>query len=361
MKRESADYLRNIYETIARTLGATDEEARIFAGSFVQADLFGKDTQGIACIPLLYPWFRSGAIQFGTILEVEKEGPSYALVNGNRGPGQVVATKSMEIAIEKAKNATVGLVWVKNSNDFTMASSYATMALEHDFIGLAMSNGVPLVSTWGGRDPVFNTNPLAFAIPAARAKPLIFDGAMSSVSHGQVVRAARDQVPLPDSPLVDPEGRRTDDPVHLIVDPSDRGSVQLGAILPLGPKGLGWLIFVDVLAGILSGGTTSKGIAFHPKLEEPWNGGFFLMAINVGNLQPIDDFKAKIDGLIENMKCSRKSQGFEEIFVPGERAQIEYERRTREGVPVREEHWDQVKKICTELGIEVERLRCDSK
>ena len=105
------------------------------------------------------------------------------LIDGNRGPGQVVATQAMEIAIEKAKNATVGLAWVRNSNDFTMASSYATMALEHDFIGLAMSNGVPLVSTWGGRDPVFNTNPLAFVVPAGTEKPIIFDGAMSSVSH----------------------------------------------------------------------------------------------------------------------------------------------------------------------------------
>ena len=193
MRIESAQYLRSIYEAIARSLGAPDEEARVFAGSFIKADLFGKDTQGIACIALVYPWIRSGAIQFGTTPDVVKEGPSFALIDGNRGPGQVVATMAMEIAINKAKNATVGLVWVRNSNDFTMASSYATMALEHDFIGLAMSNGVPLVSTWGGRDPIFNTNPLAFVVPAGAERPIIFDGAMSSVSHGHVVLAARDR------------------------------------------------------------------------------------------------------------------------------------------------------------------------
>ena len=357
MRSESADYLRSIYEAVARGLGAAEDEARVFSGPFIQADLFGKDTQGIACIPLLYPWFRSGAIRFGTPPKVVKQGPSYVLIDGNRGPGQVVATQAMEMAIEKAKNATVGLVWVRNSNDFTMASSYATMALEHDFIALAMSNGVPLVSTWGGRDPVFNTNPLAFVIPAGTEKPIIFDGAMSSVSHGQVVLAARDQHPMPDSPLVDTEGRRTDDPVPLIVDPYDRGSAQLGAILPLGPKGLGWLIFVDILAGIASGGTTSQGVGFRPTLDEPWTGGFFLMAINVGNLQPLDDFKAKVDEMIRNMKSSRHAQDFDEILVPGERAQIECERRSREGVPVREEHWAQVKAIAAELDVEVESLR----
>jgi ureidoglycolate dehydrogenase (NAD+) len=163
---------------------------------------------------------------------------------------------------------------------------------------------------------------------------------------------------MADNPLVDAEGRRTDDPVPLIVDPYDRGSEQLGAILPLGPKGLGWLIFVDVLAGIASGGTTGKSVTSHPTLDEAWTGGFFLMAINVGNLQPLDNFKAKVDGMIRNIKRSRKAQGFDEVVVPGERAQLEYERRSREGVPVREEHWDQVKAIAAEVGVDLEALRC---
>ena len=54
---------------------------------------------------------------------------------------------------------------------------------------------------------------------------------MSSVSHGHVVLSARDKASIPDDPLVGPDGVRTGDPVPLIVDPSKRGSEQLGAIL----------------------------------------------------------------------------------------------------------------------------------
>ena len=46
--------------------------------------------------------------------------------------------------------------------------------------------------------------------------------------------------------------------------------------------------------------------------------------------------------------------------MPGERAQEEYERRSREGVPVREEHWDQVLAIASEVGVDVEGIRARS-
>ena len=357
MRVEKASYLREVYRALGRGFGASEEETRLFAEPFVQADLFGKDTQGIACIDLVYPWVKSGALQFGTPLEIVSEGPSYALLDGNGGPGQITATRAMEVAIEKARESTVGLVWVRNTNDFTMASAYAIRALEYDFIGLAMSNGVPLVSGWGGREPIFNTNPLAFVIPSGDERPIIFDGAMSSVSHGRVVLSARDRVSMADDPLVGTDGVRTGDPIPLIVDPMSRNSEQLGAILPLGPKGMGWLLFVDVLAGIASGGTTGKNVPHDPTPDEPWTGGFFLMAVNVGNLQPLDEFKAKVDEMIRNVKESETAEGFDEIVLPGERAQLEYERRSREGVPVREEHWEQVVRIGKEVGVDVEGLR----
>ena len=279
------------------------------------------------------------------------------LLDGNRGPGQITATRAMDVAIEKARESTVGLVWVRNTNDFTMASAYAMKALEHDFIGLAMSNGVPLVSAWGGREPVFNTNPLAFVVPAGDERPIIFDGAMSSVSHGRVVLSARDRVSMEGEPLVGTDGSTDGGP-----DPADSGpdEPELGATgsdTAAGAEGMGWLLFVDVLAGIASGGTTGKSVPHDPTPDEPWTGGFFLMAVNVGSLQPLDEFKAKVDEMIRNVKESKTAEGFHEIVLPGERAQLEYERRSWDGVPVREEYWEQVVRIGREVGVDVEELR----
>ena len=357
MRTETAGYMQRAYEAVWRALGAEEEEARIYAGCFVNADVLGKETQGIACIPLVYPWIRDGAIRFGTSISVVKEGPSFALIDGNQGPGAVVATKAMEVAIEKARDATVASVWVRNANDFTMATNYAAMALEHDNFGLAMSNGVPFVAPWGGRDPVFNTNPMAFAVPAGEELPIIFDGAMSSVSHGHCVLAARDGRAMPGDPLVTEEGQATDNAVPLVIDPYDRNSAQLGAIRSLGPKGFGWLIFVDVVAGLMSGMKTAKEIPHHQSAEDPWTGGFFLMAVNIGALIDLDEFKSKVDELVRHCKASRPAEGFSEVVMPGERAQREAERRRREGIPLRDEDWANLSRIAAEVGVDLDALR----
>ena len=360
MRRESAEFLQALYEAIWQGLGAAADEAQIFARCFVRADLTGRDTQGIAHVPTVYATARRGAIRFGVPVTIVKEGPGFAIVDGGHGPGQVVATRAMEVAIQKAREATVGSVWVHNGNDFDMAANYSEMALRHDYVGVASSNGDPHVAPWGGRDPVFGTCPMSYAIPAAIEKPIIFDGSMSSMSHGAVVHAARDRVRLPGKWLVDEDGHFTDDPAPLVANPYDRHDDPIGAILPLGPKGFGWLIWIEVLAGIMSGMSTSNDISRNPSPDDPWSGGLFLMAINVGNLVPIDEFKAKVDGLIRSVKASRLAEGFSEILMPGERAMREQDRRQREGVPIPEHYWTQVSDIAGELGIDVDALRSAS-
>jgi LDH2 family malate/lactate/ureidoglycolate dehydrogenase len=363
MHRESAGFLQAVYESTWRGLGASTDEARIMANCFVRSDLAGagrgKEIAGIAAFPLVYRWVRSGGIRFGAPLTVVKEGASFALVDGGHGPGQVVTTRAMEIAIRKAREATVGCVWIRNGNDYCMATNYPVMALEHDFFGLAMSNGVPLVAPWGGREPVFNTSPMSFAIPAGQENPIVFDGSTSSVSHGTVVISARDRLRLPPHSYVDEDGHITDDPVPVTLDAYDRNSEQLGAILPLGPKGYGWLILVDVLSALMCGMSTAKDLPWNGSEDDPWTGGIFVMAINIGNLVDLNEFKAKVDGLIQNCKSARLADGFSEIVMPGERAMRETERRRREGVPLRDEDWGNVVTIAAEVGIDLEALRAE--
>jgi LDH2 family malate/lactate/ureidoglycolate dehydrogenase len=263
----------------------------------------------------------------------------------------------MRLAIDKAERATVGCVWVRNTNVFTMASHYSRMALTHDFVGFAMCNGVPLVAPWGGRDPIFNTSPVSFAIPAGQERPVVFDGSVSSVSHGRVVLAARDGLRLAEKWLIDPEGVQTDDPGALIANAYDRNSDLRGAILPLGPKGFAGLILVDVLTGLLAGMSSAKAIPLEQSAENPWNGGLFFGAINIGNLVPVEWFKGRVDQLIRDIKSGRLADGFQEIVLPGERAAREMERRRREGVPVREEDWQYITQIAAELGIDLDDLR----
>jgi LDH2 family malate/lactate/ureidoglycolate dehydrogenase len=213
------------------------------------------------------------------------------------------------------------------------------------------------VAPWGGRDPVFNTSPMAFAVPAGKELPIIYDGAMSSVSHGHVVLAARDRRTMPGEPLVDEEGRLTGDAVPLVADPFDRNSEQKGAIRALGTKGFGWLILVEVLSSLMAGGTRGLEIPFHQSAERPWTGGFFLMAVNIGALVELAAFRTQVDALVQSCKAARLAEGFSEIVMPGEHAQRTAALRERDGVPLREEDWANLERIAREVGVDLDGLR----
>ena len=187
-------------------------------------------------------------------------------------------------------------------------------------------------------------------------RAILIDTSASAMSHGKVIMAARDHVHLATPLLVDEAGRFVDDPVPFIVNALDRESPQRGAILPLGHKGFTWVLLVDVLTGIMSGMTASKDIPEHPTRDNPATLGQFLMAINVGALMPLKQFKAKIDDLIRSVKKSRTAEGFSEILLPGERAQRETERRRREGISVRDEEWGNVIAIARDHDVDLNAL-----
>ncbi len=78
------------------------------------------------------------------------------------------------------------------------------------------------------------------------------------------------------------------------------------------------------------------------------------MAVNIADLMPVADFKAKVDTWIRAIKASRLLTGVEEIRMPGEKALGLEERRLIDGVPLREEHWEHLVRMAGELGVDVE-------
>ena len=162
---------------------------------------------------------------------------------------------------------------------------------------------------------------------------------------------------MADLPLVGEDGHATGDAAPLITNPFDRNSEQLGAVRPLGAKGFGWLILVEVLSSLMAGGNLAVDIPFDQSAEDPWTGGFFLMAVDIGALVDVDHFKAKVDRLVRSCRSSERAEGFSEIVMPGERAQREAERRRREGIPLRDEDWGNVERIAGEVSVNLEALR----
>jgi LDH2 family malate/lactate/ureidoglycolate dehydrogenase len=343
--------LQGFYVRFARRHGADEDEASTFAARLLRADLRGHTTQGVGLLPYIGELLADHAMAFGRPFEVVRETSATAAVDGHRGVGQVIGTRAMNLAIAKARGVGVGFVAVRGSSDYGMASAYALQALEAGQIGISMSTGPLLVAPWGGRDARFCTNPIAVAVPAGERDPIVVDMATSAYSMGAVVRAARDGRRLGPASVADAYGRYTDDPATVILDVMQRESRMAGALLPAGPKGFGWILVVELLAGLLSGERTWLDEHRAGPVDRPAHYGQTFIAIAIEHFQDPEAFAAAADRMIETVTSSPPAEGFERVRLHGSQAALEERRRREHGIPVRDEEWAMVERTAERLGI----------
>ena len=99
-------------------------------------------------MPYIDELFDNNVMYFGRPFEVLRETKASALIDGHSGVGQVVGTRAMQLAINKARDVGIGFVSVRGSSDYGMASKYTLQAQEKGLIGVSMSTG-PLLVTHG--------------------------------------------------------------------------------------------------------------------------------------------------------------------------------------------------------------------
>jgi LDH2 family malate/lactate/ureidoglycolate dehydrogenase len=331
-------------------VGMGFDDARIAAEVLVTADMRGTTTHGTIGLKGYVRQIREGGMNPKADIEIVREGPTWAVVDGHSGLGVVTSYKATKLAIVKAKANAVSMVWVKNSNHFAAAGYYAMMCAEADMIGLAMTNANISLSAPGSAGRVIGNNPFAYGAPAGKAPPVNLDIAMGVVAGGKVHAAAREGRSIPLGWAIDGQGVPTTDPREY----EEKG----GATVPLaGHKGFGLALLIEILAGVMTGGgirTEVKSYAQHP--ESPSDVGHFFMAIDTGTIMPIEEFRIRMDSLITGVSTSPKAQGTDRIYLPGEIELEREEKAKKEGFVLDDGALNSLKELGQDLGLEDERF-----
>ena len=345
MPNLTQNQLQKITTDIFEAGGVPSGEAAIIGELLVASNLAGHDSHGVIRIPQYIGLIESGLIQPGALLEIEQESASHALINGNWGFGHVIAQKAMSLAIEKAKSSTISAISVYNCNHIGRIGSYPIMAAEAGMVGITMVNagGAALyVAPFGGSDGRLATNPIAISTPTREGHPILLDITSSVVAQGKIRVAVNRGESVPLGWIINSEGEPTSNPQDLMETPP-------GALLPLGGiaghKGYALGLMIDILGGALSGaGCSGSGTT---RLQN----GVLMIALNIANFTPLDDFYEHIEGLVAHVKASPTAPGFDEILTPGEIEARQTERRLREGIPIDDETWRQIRETAAEVGI----------
>lgn len=352
------DYLFDFTRRFFMKMGCKNEDAVKTAKVFLAAEVRGIPSHGMIRIKDYYELWKANRINVKPNIKIVHETPSTAVVDGDGAIGMVAATRSMEVAIEKAEKVGTGWVSTCGSNHFGIAGYYAMMALEKDMIGIAMTNANPLVAPTFSVSRLLGTNPIAVAIPANKQPAFVADFATTPIARGKLAVSEKKGEKVKTGYVQDKEGNPTDDPSIL---------KQGGSMLTLGGdyehgshKGYCLSAIVDIFSAVFSGANfgpfVPPSVAYLPVLDKKVGEGtgHFFGAMRIDAFQPANHFKEKMDEWILTFRTAKSAPGKPKVMIPGD-PEREYEVKLRkEGISVLPAIAKDMKEISEEFGLDFE-------
>jgi LDH2 family malate/lactate/ureidoglycolate dehydrogenase len=322
-------------------LGATPEETDILVDGLMTASLWWHPGQGQG----LEKFFRfhmqvnNGGIIPAANMTWVKDGPSYALLDAARGFGYVSGYRAMMKAVEKAKVTGIAMVGVRHSNHFGIAGYHAWQAARHGLIGWSFTNAKAEMAPWGSAQVVLGTNPWGIAVPRKDAPPIVLDMALTMSGKGMMRWLMNEGRPMPESWALTPDGRTTTDPA----------AAMLGPLLPIGEyKGYGMSLITDVLAGVMTGSLFGMSVFQDDTNHDV---GHVMMAINPTAFLSQEEYDARLEKLVAEVKGAPAIDPNRPVILPGE---VEFRRmseRRGQGVPLSRETVEKLRALSAEVGV----------
>ncbi len=343
-----ADELVRFASSALRALEVQPEHADITATRLVEADARGRTGHGLIRLGPYLGRIEAGGVNLNPEIQVLRETPTSALIDGDNGLGQVIMTQATELAIDKAM--TSGMAWVGTvrSNHAGAAGLYPLLAANEKLVSMyfavANANGM---APWGGTDSLLGTNPISIGIPSMDAAPFLLDIATTQTSHGTIKVAAQNGEQMPVGWVIDQNG----DPI------TDPNKAHEGMLLPMGGyKGSGLNIAVGLLAGAMNGAAFLSSVIDHRvELSTPTNTGQAIFVMRADLFQPAEDALGAMSKHLDELRTSA-TRGGELVRLPGDAAAAMAEESEALGVAVSPVLVRTLNELAVRLGIDTLRV-----
>ncbi|MEV7345845.1 Ldh family oxidoreductase [Streptomyces sp. NPDC093544] len=338
----SPDWLVEAVGSVLAAVGLRPRAATAVARGLVEADLRGTPSDGVMLVPMYAERLRKGSVGTHESAEVVQDMGAIAVLDAGHALGQLTGDQAMDLAVLKARTYGIGVVTVCHAFHFGGAYRYARTAAYAGCIGIAAANSSPLMPAPGGTAAV-GENPLAIAVPTENGEPILLSLALSEAALGEARLAARQGGPIPRTRADGRAGTPPTDPVEALA----------GLLLPAaGHMGYGLALVVDILTGVLSGGSFGSGVRdLNADTSEPIDCAHFFLALSVSAFGNRAAFEQRVAELAAQITGSPKTSGAERLLLPG---QLEAERKTatrRAGVPLDAKVLAALRETATTVGV----------
>ena len=254
--------------------GVKEDIAASVSTALVAAEAEGQVGHGFSRVKDYIAQVKSKKINVDAKIKIEHPKPTSISVDADYGFAYPALDQAISEGSLVAKEYGSAVVSVFNSHHCGALSVQVEKIANHGLIGLMMANTPKAIAPWGGKDPFFGTNPIAFAVPRIEKDPLVIDLSLSKVARGKIMHAKKVSTTIPEGWALDSSGKPTTDPDQALK----------GSMLPIGEaKGSALALMVEILAATFSGGRPSnEASSFLDPDGDPPGVGQFLMFIDPG-------------------------------------------------------------------------------
>jgi len=293
-----------IYDALVKKCNMSEDDASIVRDCLLYAETRGNN-QGI--IKLVSGALNNHPDAATKAIDVMKETPVSAKVNGNNHIGMAVLSKCTKMAASKCRESGIAAVAASGYASATGALGYwARILAEQGYVSIIMSQCSEMVAPHGSYEAVFGTNPIAIGCPAGEdVSPIILDMATSAEAYYHLITAHAAGDEIRGDVAYDSKGKLTTSPGDAL-----RGALR---VFDRSYKGSGIALMVELLAGALTGAS----------MEDKANSGEWgslVLALDPNLFGEADAFHERVRQMCDRVRSAKKLDGVDEILLPGERS-----------------------------------------
>ncbi|MEZ5550797.1 MAG: Ldh family oxidoreductase [Pseudomonadales bacterium] len=321
--RFDPDQLTGFVAALFENHGVPGAQAKVLARGFLEADLLGFDTHGLARVPANLEWLEQGLTRSDVAPLVISERAAVACWDAGCLPGPWVMHLAVQHAMSRAVATGSFTLTLRHCQHIACLAAALVPVVETGLVGLVMASSPDetYVSPFGGSGRLFSNNPIAFAAPTSR-EPLLFDISMAITAGGRVARAQKEGVRLSEAALKSTGGQVSDDPEVFAAG---------GTVMPIGGTGHGHkghalTLMTEALTQALSG---------HGRADSSGDSeenSVFLQVLDPEAFGPREDYLRQMDHLVGIVAASPADRVDEPVRVPGQGAWRKRTRQLRDGV-----------------------------
>jgi (2R)-3-sulfolactate dehydrogenase (NADP+) len=307
--------------------------AEAAARHLVRAEEQGLPTHGMSRVPFYCGMLRKGRAEGGAQPAMVAERAAACLIDNRDGLPYVSAQWAVEEVIQRARRNGIGFAGIRNSAHVGVLGIHLLPVGEAGLVGLAFTNSPAAIPAWGGKKPIFGTNPVAAVFPRRGAQPLVIDLAMTTVVRGRIMMAMKRGERIPEGWALDRDGKPTTDP---------KEAIEHGSLFPIGgAKGAMLALMFELVCAALTGAAIGPEADsfFVEEGNRPRIGQAFI-AIDPSGLAGMNKYWERTEAIVSAMLADPG------VRLPGAR-RFASEAASKRGIEVPDELLAQIEKLCS--------------